>query len=165
VGEQACHSVPVFVTNHALSGLVIGRALEGRPVAAFVAGAGSHLVVDMIPHWGCDKDAEGSAERFLRAARRDGLLGLAVMAAGALAVDRKARPAVMAAMVGAVLLDIDKPFGHFLGINPFPRPVQRLHSWAQNESESGMANEAVFGVVFAAIDAVVAARSRGRPDQ
>ncbi|HEX7460472.1 MAG TPA: hypothetical protein VF279_07560 [Acidimicrobiales bacterium] len=152
----------MFVTNHVLSGVVIGRALERSPAAAFVVGAGSHLVVDMIPHWGCDKAAEGYSERFFRAARRDGLLGLAVMAACAAAVDKKARPAVIAAMAGAVLLDLDKPFGHFLGINPIPRPLQRIHSWAQNESVSGMRNEVAFGVAFAVIDAVAAVRSRGR---
>ena len=30
----------MFVTNHVLSGVVIGRLLERRPVAAFVVGVG-----------------------------------------------------------------------------------------------------------------------------
>ena len=55
----------MFVTNHALSGVLIGRALEGRPVTAFLVGIGSHLVLDTIPHWGCDKRAEGGPDRFL----------------------------------------------------------------------------------------------------
>jgi hypothetical protein len=155
-----CHSGQVFVTNHALSGVLIGRALERRPAAAFVVGIGSHLAVDMIPHWGCDKEADGYPERFLRVAKRDGLLGLAAMAACTLAVDRRARPAVLAAMAGAVLLDLDKPCGHFFGFNPFPGAVRRIHSWAQNESESGMANEFTFGVAFAVVDAAAAALSR-----
>ena len=44
----------MFVTNHVFSGVVVGRLLERRPVTAFVAGVGSHLVLDMVPHWGCD---------------------------------------------------------------------------------------------------------------
>ncbi len=44
----------MFVTNHVLSGVVIGRLLERHPVTAFVAGVGSHLALDMVPHWGCE---------------------------------------------------------------------------------------------------------------
>ena len=45
----------MFVTNHVLSGVVIGRLLEQRPVTAFAAGVGSHLVLDWVPHWGCGR--------------------------------------------------------------------------------------------------------------
>ena len=44
----------MFVTNHVLSGVVIGRLLERHPVSAFVVGVGSHLALDMVPHWGCE---------------------------------------------------------------------------------------------------------------
>jgi hypothetical protein len=152
----------VFVTNHVLSGVLIGRALERRSVAAFVVGVGSHLLVDAIPHWGCDRSAEDAQERFLQVARRDGVLGLGVMAAAALAVDRRARPAVIAAMAGAALLDLDKPIEHFFGFYPFPDPVRRLHVWIQNESTSGLPKELAFGAVFAVADAVVAIGSRRR---
>ncbi len=81
----------MFVTNHALSGVVIGRCLKDRPAAAFVVGLGSHLVMDSIPHWGCDLERPGGPERFLRVARRDGLLGLLVMATAGLAVEGAAR--------------------------------------------------------------------------
>jgi hypothetical protein len=150
----------MFVTNHVLSGVLIGRALERRPVTAFVVGVGSHLLLDAVPHWACDKTADDRHEVFLRMARRDGVLGLAAMAAGALAVDRRARPAVVAAMVGALLLDLDKPVLHFFGFDPFPRPVQRLHKWIQNESPAGMGNEVAFGVLCATADALVAVGSR-----
>jgi len=95
-------------------------------------------------------------------ARRDGVLGLAALAAAAVAVDRKARPAVIAAMAGAALLDLDKPMQHFFGVYPFPRAVRRIHSWVQNESPSGLGNEVTFGVVAAAVDALVATASRRR---
>ncbi len=150
----------MFVTNHVLSGVLIGRALERRPVTAFVVGVGSHLVLDSIPHWGCDTTNEEGTEHFLAVARRDGVLGLAAMAAGALAVDRRARPAVIAAMAGAAFLDLDKPIQHFFGVYPFPQAVRRLHSWVQNEAESGLAVEMLFGAAFAVADAVVAVGTR-----
>ncbi len=145
----------MFVTNHVLSGVLIGRGLRRWPVAAFVAGVGSHLVLDAIPHWGCNTMVEGGSERFLRAARTDGLLGLAAIGVATLAVDRRDRPATMAAMAGAALLDLDKPFLHFLEVNPFPKRVIRLHMRIQNESEDRMPNEIVFGVVFTALDGLV----------
>jgi hypothetical protein len=153
----------VFVTNHVLSGVAIGSMLERSPAAAFVVGVGSHLAVDLIPHWGCPKGVDGTySEEFVRAARRDGLLGLATMAVAALGVDRRARPAVIAAMAGAALLDLDKPCTYFFGVNPFPRAVRRLHTWVQRESPRGMRNELTFGAAFAAMDAIAAGRSRGR---
>lgn len=152
----------MFVTNHVLSGVLIGRALERRPGAAFVVGIGSHLVLDSIPHWSCDTSTTEGKEHFLSAARRDGVLGLAAMAAAAVAVDRRARPAVIAAMLGAALLDLDKPMVHFLGVYPFPRGVRRIHSWVQNESQHGLANEIAFGAAVAAADAVVAVNTRRR---
>jgi hypothetical protein len=39
----------MFVTNHVLSGIVIGRLLERHPVSAFLVGVGSHLALDMGP--------------------------------------------------------------------------------------------------------------------
>jgi hypothetical protein len=152
----------MFVTNHVLSGVLIGRALERRPVTAFVVGVGSHLVLDSIPHWGCETSTEDGSERFLTVARRDGVLGLAAMTAGALAVDRNARPAVIAAMAGAAFLDLDKPIQHFFGLYPFPQAVRRIHSWVQNESASGLAIEMAFGAAFALADTAVAIRTRRR---
>jgi hypothetical protein len=135
----------MFVTNHVLSGVLIGRALERRPVAAFLIGVGSHLVLDAVPHWGCDLTEEGAEERFLSIARWDGVLGLATMAAAAITVDRRSRTATIAAMAGAVLLDLDKPMRHFFGSDPFPGVVNRFHHWVQNESPDGMPKEFAYG--------------------
>jgi hypothetical protein len=146
----------VFVTNHVLSGVLIGRALKKRPGMALLAGIASHLVLDAIPHWGCNP----GRERFLIVAKRDGLLGLAAMASAALAVERPARAATLAAMGGAVLLDLDKPCLYFFGVDPFPTVVQRLHRRIQNESRGGMPNELRFGVAFAAADVVTILRAR-----
>ena len=93
-------------------------------------------------------------------AKRDGVLGIVAMAAGAFAVERSARNSALAAMAGAVLLDLDKPFLYFLGVDPFPVVVRRLHAWVQNESPRGMSNELRFGFAFAAADVVTVVRAR-----
>ncbi len=150
----------MFVTNHVLSGALIGRMLERRPVTAFAVGVASHLALDAVPHWGCDTGRPGGADKFLTVAKRDGVLGLTVMAAAALIATKKARPATVAAMAGAVLLDLDKPLLHFVGRNPFPWRVRRFHERVQNESEEGLPNEIRFGVAFAAADAFLAVLGR-----
>jgi len=152
----------VFVTNHVLSGVTIGRAFERRPVTAFAIGVASHLVLDMVPHWGCKLRTVTDWQQFIRYARRDGILGLAAALAAVVAVDRNARVATMAAIAGAVLLDVDKPAMYFLHRNPFPRAVRRIHAWAQNESPEGMGNEVAFGVVCALADAAIALQGRRR---
>jgi hypothetical protein len=131
-----------------------------RPGAAFLVGVGSHLVLDAFPHWGCDLRAPGAPEQFLRIAKRDGLLGLTAMAVAAFAVIRRARAATVAAMAGAVLLDLDKPFLYFFGVNPFPNAVKRLHTRVQSESPEGMPNEFVFGATFAVAYAMALAVAR-----
>ncbi len=152
----------MFVTNHVLSGVVIGRLLKRHPVTAFAVGVGSHLALDMVPHWGCQLNSEADRQLFLRYARRDGLLGLLVMVCGSKAVDRRARSATIAAMAGAALLDADKPVLHYFGRNPFPRAVRRIHPRVQNESPEGMPNEIAFGLWFAIADAVIAVNGRRR---
>ncbi len=157
--------MPVFVTTHVLSGVLIGRVADGRPAAAFAAGVGSHLVLDSLPHWGCEKVKEDGYEEFFKMAKRDGLIGLGTVAAILAAVEKRDRMATIAAIAGAVLLDLDKPSQYFLGINPFPRVVARLHSRVQNESSDGMPKEFAYGVLFALADTVMIAarRSSGAP--
>jgi hypothetical protein len=155
----------MFVTNHVLSGVVIGRWFERRPVTAFVVGVGSHLLLDMVPHWGCEKRTADGSDLFLKYAKRDGVIGMITMAGATWAVDRQARVATLAAMVGAALLDADKVCAYFLGVDPFPRVVRRIHSRAQNESPAGMLYEIAFGIACAALDVVTtseAARSASR---
>jgi hypothetical protein len=160
-----CESKGVFVTNHVLSGALIGHVAKRRPVTAFVAGVASHLVLDAVPHWGCNLRRPGGPDQFLAVARRDGLLGLTAMAAVALTAERQARSASLAAMAGAVLLDLDKPLVHFFGRDPFPLVVQRLHRRIQNESPTGLRNEFGFGFAFAALDVIAAVVGRGpRPE-
>ena len=46
----------MLVTNHVLSGAVIGAAVR-RPVPAFALGVASHFALDAVPHWGKWTDA------------------------------------------------------------------------------------------------------------
>jgi hypothetical protein len=142
----------VFVTNHVLSGALIGHVLRRRPATAFVVGVASHLALDAVPHWGCKTSLPGRREKFLRVAKRDGVLGLGAIGALTMAAPKPARPAVIAGMIGAALLDFDKPLQHFFDWNPFPRAVQLFHEQVQNESSAGLPNEIRFGVGFAVAD-------------
>jgi hypothetical protein len=150
----------MFVTNHVLSGVVIGRLFRRRPATAFAVGVASHLALDMVPHWGCELGTPEGRQLFLRYARRDGLLGIAVALGATSAVDRRARVATVAAIAGATVLDADKPIIHFWRWNPFPRAVRTLHARAQNESPEGLPNEVRFAILCALTDAVIAVQSR-----
>jgi hypothetical protein len=158
--SPVCHSGTVFVTNHVLSGVIIGQVLRGRPVAAFVVGVGSHLLLDACPHWGCATETPEGAARFLQVARRDGLLGLGTMAVAAVAVDQKSRMSTIAAMAGAALLDMDKPVLQFTGRRAFPEVVNRIHKVVQNEVPNGFRNELGYGTAFAVVGSVLARRAR-----
>ncbi len=162
----------VFVTSHVLSGVLIGRAARGRPATAFLAGIGSHLVLDSMPHWGCALADEESRQEFLSIAKRDGVLGLATIIAAVSAVERQDRAATITAIAGAVLLDLDKPCKYFFGTNPFPGLIIRLHSRVQNESPNGMTKEFAYGSLLAMADVLMISlerraghRARRRPSQ
>jgi hypothetical protein len=143
----------VFVTNHVLSGVAIGQLLARRPVTAFAVGVASHLALDAVPHWGCETYTPEGSTRLLRAARVDGVLGLCAMALGVACVSRGSRLATMAAVAGAVVLDVDKPAEHFFDIELFPRFVNRVHGSIQNESPDGLVREVAWGVAFVGMDA------------
>ena len=59
------------------------------------------------------------------------------MATTTVLVDRRTRPAVVAAMAGAVLLDLDKRVEHFFRRKLFPRVVQRRHGGRAGSAGSG----------------------------
>ena len=150
----------MFVTNHVLSGVVIGQLLARRPVTAFAVGVASHLALDAVPHWGCDTYTPEGSARFLRAARVDGLLSLGAMGLCLAGVRRDSRLATVAAVAGAVVLDVDKPAKHFFDLEPFPRSVSRLHGRIQNESLDGFRRELAWGLAFMGMDAYAVTRRR-----
>lgn len=116
----------MLVTNHVLAGAVIG-ALTRRAGLALAAGVASHVAMDLTPHWGLPHGRGLEDPAFLRVAYRDGFSGLAAMGV-MFAVARSRRVPVLAGMVGAALLDVDKPGRHFFGFSPFPAPVDRFHN-------------------------------------
>ncbi|GAA2042208.1 hypothetical protein GCM10009839_51090 [Catenulispora yoronensis] len=135
----------MLVTNHVLSGAVIGAAAK-RPLPAFLIGVASHFVLDALPHWGkWDSD-----ERFFRIAVADGLTGLTAMGLATRAAlksgsaatpgpGRSDRPggfavSVLAGMAGAALPDLDKPSSMLFGHQLWPTVVCRFHGRIQNEA-------------------------------
>ena len=119
----------MLVTNHVLSGALIGGAVR-RPVPAFVLGVASHVALDAVPHWG----DWGSRRRFMRVAVPDGLTGLAAVGALAAVAPPARRLAVLAGIAGAALPDIEKPTRLLFGWSPFPGAVDHFHSAIQREA-------------------------------
>jgi hypothetical protein len=134
----------MLVTNHVLSGAVIGAVARG-PAQAFALGVASHFVLDAVPHWGDWRDRE----HFLYVARRDGLAGLAVMGAVTAAAPAGRRLNVLAGMAGAAFPDLEKPCKQWFGFSPFPRAVNRFHGAIQRESLRRAPVEVTAGVAFA----------------
>jgi hypothetical protein len=137
----------VFITNHALAGAAIGLVVR-RPVPAFVAGVASHLVMDVMLHWG---DERLEWEEFVEVARVDGTVGLAVCASALASAPRGARVPMAAAILGACIIDMEKPSRHFFGHSPFPAGFDRFHGRIQTERPLGWIVEAVAGATLAGI--------------
>lgn len=133
----------MLVTNHVLSGALIGAAVN-RPPVAFTLGVVSHFALDTVPHWG----KWGSRRGFMRVAVPDGLTGLAVMAAFAAVSPPERRLAVMAGMAGAALPDLDKPSMVWFGRSPFPRVVDKFHASIQHEAKNRAGLELAAAAIF-----------------
>jgi hypothetical protein len=146
----------MLVTNHVLSGALIGYALP-HPVASFVVGVVSHLALDAVPHWGVRRPIQ----QMMHVAVPDGLVGLAAMAAVTLSAEPRDRARVLAGMAGAAFLDLDKPSTVFFGFSPFPRAVDALHEAVQRESPRRMPQEILVGLAGAAAVATVVGHRRG----
>jgi hypothetical protein len=146
----------MLVTNHVLSGAVIGAAVR-RPVPAFALGVASHFALDATPHWG----KFGGGRRYLKVAVPDGLVGLAVMAAMTAVAPRRSRLAVLAGMAGAALPDLDKPSKLFFGRSPFPPAVDHFHKRIQHEASRRAHYEATAAVIFGSV-AIALLRGRAR---
>ncbi|HET6949884.1 MAG TPA: hypothetical protein VFI47_05900 [Acidimicrobiales bacterium] len=140
-----------------MAGAAIGLALRRRPALAFVAGAASHVVMDVVLHWG---DETLDWDGFVEVAKVDGTLGLGACAAALAAAPRGSRSTVAAAIAGACLIDMDKPGRHFLGRSPFPTVVDRFHRRIQNEHPVGGYVEAGSLALLAATVGLLAVRDR-----
>jgi hypothetical protein len=136
----------MLVTNHVLSGALVGAAVR-NPWVAFPLGVVSHLALDATPHWG----SWDSDEHFLRICVTDGLSGLAAMGVATALAEPADRAAVLAGMVGAALPDLDKPSRLFFKRSPFPKRFDDFHGWIQDEAPHRFrSHELVGGAVFAA---------------
>ncbi|MGA8210592.1 MAG: hypothetical protein WB441_03305 [Nocardioidaceae bacterium] len=147
----------MLVTNHVLSGAMIGHALR-RPTAAFTAGVLSHLLLDSVPHWGVDRPIR----ELLHVAVPDGLIGAGVMGVITAATPAPRRGAVLAGMAGAALLDLDKPSMLFFGFSPFPPAVDDVHLRLQRESPRRMPQEVLVGLAGTLAVALLTRRARSR---
>ena len=148
----------MLVTNHVLSGAVIGVAARS-PWLAFPLGFASHFALDSVPHWG----RWDSHERFMQVAVADGLTGLAAMGVATLAAAPGQRAAVLAGMAGAALPDLNKPSKVFFGRSPFPKRFDDFHGRIQDEAPDRFrSHELVAGAAFATGFAVLALGSRLR---
>lgn len=142
----------MLVTNHVLSGAIIGAVCPG-PVTAFAAGVASHLALDVIPHWG-DVDFD----EMVPIGVRDGLTGLAAMALVHARTPPGRRLRVLAGMSGAAFPDLDKPSLLFFGRSPFPARFDAFHVAIQRESRDRMPQEFVVGATLLAAALVVVRR-------
>ena len=145
----------MLVTNHVLSGAVIGAATR-RVVPAFALGILSHFALDAAPHWG---KWEGRPH-FMEVAVPDGLLGLAMMGAMTAIAPRGGRVSVFAGMAGAALPDLDKPSKIFFGRSPFPPVVDAFHWRIQDEAPHRFKYELAAGAAFCAAAVLLLRRHR-----
>jgi len=146
----------MFITNHVLAGTLAGTALRGHPVLAFGVGFATHVAMDITPHWG---NPTLERDGFFAVAKRDGVLGLGVLAV-VTAAGVPPRAALLAGIVGASLLDADKPCEFFFGFNPWPEWLDQFHKRIQRESPEGIRTEVATGIALAAVSAVVLAGRR-----
>jgi hypothetical protein len=148
----------MLVTNHVLSGAVIGAVSRRRPASAFFLGVLSHFALDAVPHWG----KWHKRFRFMQVAVPDGLTGLALMGAMTALAPPDARLSVLAGMTGAALPDLDKPSIVFFGRSPWPPAVDRIHLRIQDEAPHRWKHELAAAALFLAA-AVALLRGRAAP--
>jgi len=131
----------VLITNHVLSGAVIGAVAPNVRQAATL-GFLSHFVLDGLPHFGVDD------EHLMLVAVPDGLLGLAAIGVIARATPRHKLLPVLAGIVGACLPDLDKPGLKFFDRSPFPRWFDEVHGRIQDEEVHRFTVEVAAAAVF-----------------
>jgi hypothetical protein len=131
----------VLITNHVLSGAVIGAVAPDVRQAASL-GFLSHFVLDGLPHFGVD-DAH-----LMKVAVPDGLVGLAAIGVIARATPRDKLFPVLAGITGACLPDLDKPGRQFFDRSPFPGWFDAVHARIQDEEVHRFTVEVAAAAVF-----------------
>ena len=153
-----------MVTNHVLSGAVVGAAVR-RPLPALATGVVSHFVLDALPHWGKWE----SDRQFLRVAVADGLTGLAAMGVITRAVLRtpaqeraKLVASVVLGMAGAAMPDLDKPAHIVFKRKLWPDAVNRFHSRIQDEAPHRFVSHELVAAAGFAVSAAALIKWRGK---
>nr|MDT0665153.1 hypothetical protein [Micromonospora sp. DSM 115978] len=134
----------MIISSHVPAGAFVGLAVR-RPLPALAAGFASHLIMDAMPHWGTGPNTE---PEWLPIARKDGVAGLAAIAALTLAAPAEQRLAVLAGMTGACLPDTDKVGRYFVGRSPWPSRFDRFHESIQNEARHRLPREVLTAAVL-----------------
>ena len=148
----------MLITSHVLAGTLIGLATPNAPTAVAV-GVVSHIAMDSLPHWG---NAEG--EDYLRVARVDGVVGLALSAGVLLATPPDHRLRVAAGIFGACLPDTDQIADHFLGRTFHPAWFDRIHAGVQFEHDYLISDVLVIGALASVVTRRLRQIARQRSD-
>ncbi|MGH3472346.1 MAG: hypothetical protein ACRDPG_09925 [Nocardioidaceae bacterium] len=143
----------MFITNHVLSGAVIGLVAPG-PGTALAVGVASHFALDAAPHFGLDD------LRLMQVAVPDGLVGLVAAALVTATAPSARRTSLLAGVFGACVPDLDKPGRVFFDRSPFPSWLDRFHSRIQNEAPGRFPVEVAAAITLSAAFAVLARRCR-----
>jgi len=125
----------MLASNHVLAGAAIGVTIS-NPVFAIPLALTSHIIMDLIPHWG----KFPSEKIYLRVARIDGLLLLSIFILLYYLLPERNIHVIITAFA-ALFFDLDKPFEHFFGkyINHKPlfgKKFLELNIKYQNEDYS-----------------------------
>lgn len=154
----------MLATTHLLAGAALGGALK-RPTAAAAAGMLSHLLLDVVPHWG-ESGPGGSPQRWLQVAYRDAAGLVATSAAIAAACPPALRAPVAAGAFGGLALDLHQPSMHLLGRSPWPKRVSGFHARIQQgrDAPHRLRAEALIAVAgtVAVVGGLLAARRAAR---
>lgn len=116
----------MLLSAHASFGVLTG-ALTRRPVVAFALGPVSHLLLDAVPHVGSISIALPTLIAL------DAGVALAVVVGSSVAApDRRTAAAMLTGVMGAVLLDLDKPFERLVGGQLWPDWLHGAHRSVQH---------------------------------
>lgn len=139
----------MFLTNHALTGCLIGLTLDDYELI-IPASVASHFVMDAIPHWGmADLDLHSRLGRVL------GFLdvaGTVIVTAAAASAHPQRAGHVIAGSIGAVAPDLFDhiPYGLF-GIHLWPWG-HKWHSWIQKyQKPPGALVELLWGMLMSGL--------------
>lgn len=121
----------MLLTAHVATGALLALAVR-NPVLVFPVAVGSHLALDMVPHWAVAQDPRA----WLALAALDGLSALCLAAVLCFSTHPTLRLSLCVGVFGASLLDFDKPYRLLTGAQLWPDQVHYVHTAFQHELAS-----------------------------